>query len=102
MMVALHLYSIAWVRSRESNVSVFKNMPVLGSTVSPTLIPSPVMMRLPAESSQVRDGVFCRWSDLFAVHVRMNLFPSSREEVEVITTESALSGSTIYKKVNLN
>ena len=64
------------------------------------------MIQLPIESYQLMDGVSCRWTDLLATQVRVNLCPSSKEvdnsEVE-IATDSALSGSTVcLREQNFN
>ena len=95
MIVALHLYSMAWDLSRELKVRVFITMPSTPSAKCPTLIPSSLTIRFPIPSYQLTEGVLWRLSDLFAVQVSVNFSPSCREAgKDVMAIESALSGPT--------
>ena len=95
--MALHLYSIACVVSREKKVSDLITVPSPNTSSLPSLKPPSVTIRFPLPSYQSTEGVLMRCCDLIAVHVRMIAEPSTGPGVfddVVMLTESALSGST--------
>ena len=93
--MALHRYSMECDVSKEVNVRDLITVPSPDSTRSPSLITPSVTIRFPMASYQSIVGVFWRWGDLVATHLRVKASPS-RGIVgeELIITDNALSGLT--------